>query len=490
MKKDRREFLKRSGCALGMTALASQFRHFGLMSALAQKAEDESTSAVPSDYRALVCVFLNGGNDGNNTVVPLHSSTSVSNFAQYFALRNPYGLALAQNTLLPFGVPRMGNLTYGFHPALGAGPYSNGLYELWGQNRMAVVANVGSLVRPTTKAQVLDFAHPKPYGLYSHLDQAVQFQTARSDRQIFSGWGGRLADQRTASDNPGALVPMITSIAGAQLFTAGQTTLPMAISSATTGLDQVLNPRGYDGSPDSQAQLAALNALRSQDLSSELIRAASHVTDQAITLNSSLQSYQEISVQFPPTGIGNQLKQVARLIKKRTDLNVHRQIFFVQINGFDTHRQQVSTHNSLLSQTSQAMRCFYDEMVAQGLADKVTQFTISDFGRTLNPAGTSTAVGSDHAWGNHHIVVGGVSTADFYGINGTNGTPFPTFTYDGPDDADTGIGARGRWIPTTSVEQYAATLARWFGLPDASLAAVFPNIGNFPISNLGFMGAA
>jgi len=355
---------------------------------------------------------------------------------------------------------------------------------------MAVVANVGSLVRPTTKAQVLDFAHPKPYGLYSHLDQAVQFQTARSDRQIFSGWGGRLADQRTASDNPGALVPMITSIAGAQLFTAGQTTLPMAISSATTGLDQVLNPRGYDGSPDSQAQLAALNALRSQDLSSELIRAASHVTEQAITLNSSLQSYQEISVQFPPTGIGNQLKQVARLIKKRTDLNVHRQIFFVQINGFDTHRQQVSTHNSLLSQTSQAMRCFYDEMVAQGLADKVTQFTISDFGRTLNPAGTSTAVGSDHAWGNHHIVVGGVSTADFYGINGTNGTPFPTFTYDGPDDADTGIGARGRWIPTTSVEQYAATLARWFGLPDASLAAVFPNIGNFPISNLGFMGAA
>jgi uncharacterized protein (DUF1501 family) len=280
---------------------------------------------------------------------------------------------------------------------------------------------------------------------------------------------------------------MITSIAGAQLFTAGQTTLPMAISSATTGLDQVLNPRGYDGSPDSQAQLAALNALRSQDLSSELIRAASHVTDQAITLNSSLQSYQEISVQFPPTGIGNQLKQVARLIKKRTDLNVHRQIFFVQINGFDTHRQQVSTHNSLLSQTSQAMRCFYDEMVAQGLGDKVTQFTISDFGRTLNPAGTSTAVGSDHAWGNHHIVVGGVSTADFYGINGTNGTPFPTFTYDGPDDADTGIGARGRWIPTTSVEQYAATLARWFGLPDASLAAVFPNIGNFPISNLGFM---
>src|SRR5205085_10066850 len=136
----------------------------------------------------------------------------------------------------------MGNLTYGFHPALGGGPYSNGLYELWGQNRLAVVANVGSLVRPTTKAQIADFSHPKPYGLYSHIDQAIQFQTARSDRQIFSGWGGRLSDQRTGPDNPGALVPMITSIAGAQLFTTGQTTLPMAIGPATIGLNEVLNP--------------------------------------------------------------------------------------------------------------------------------------------------------------------------------------------------------------------------------------------------------
>ena len=261
----------------------------------------------------------------------------------------------------------------------------------------------------------------------------------------------------------------------------------MASGPATISLDQVLKPPGYDSTPDSQAQLAALNALRSQDLSSELVAAASHVTDQAITLNNSLQTYQEISVQFPPSGIGNQLKQVARMIKKRTDLNVRRQIFFVQINGFDTHRQQVSTHNTLISQTSQAMRCFYDEMVIQGLAEKVTQFTISDFGRTLNPAGTGTAVGSDHAWGNHHIVVGGVTASDFYGINTSNGTPFPSLTIDGPDDADQGVAARGRWIPTTAVEQYAATLAKWFGLPDAALPAVFPNIANFPVTDLGFM---
>jgi uncharacterized protein (DUF1501 family) len=317
----------------------------------------------------------------------------------------------------------------------------------------------------------------------------LQQQSSRSDQQIFSGWGGRLADQRHAPDNPGAMVPMITSIAGAQLFTSGVTTLPMAIAAAPTGLDEVLKPQGYDSSADSQAQLTALNALRSHDLSSELIRAASHVTDQAITVNNNLQTYQEVSVQFPPTGIGNQLKQVARMIKKRNDLNVRRQIFFVQINGFDTHRQQVSSHSSLLSQTSQAMRCLYDEMVAQGLADKVTQFTLSDFGRTMNPAGTGNSVGSDHGWANHHFVVGGVSQSDFYGLNTPNGTPFPQLTLDGPDDADQGFGSRGRWIPTTAIEQYAATLARWFGLPDANLPQVFPNIGNFQGTNLGFMGA-
>ncbi len=474
-----------------MTALATQFRHFGLMSALAQKAEDVNATAPPSDYRALVCVFMAGGNDGNNSVIPIHNDASISNYAAYSALRNPYGLAIPQNVLLGVAVPRMGNLPYGMHPAFGVGPYSNGIHGLWGQNKLAIALNVGALVRPTTKAQMYDFSHPKPYGLYSHSDQAYQHQSGRSDRQIFSGWGGRLADRRSSADNPGALVPMITSIAGAQLFTAGQTTLAMAIPPAPTGLDEVLKPQGFDASPDSQAQLAALNALRTHDLSSELIAAASHVTDQAVTVNNSLQSYQEITVQFPPTGIGNQLKQVARLIKKRSDLNVRRQVFFVQIGGFDTHRQQVSTHNMLISQTSQAMRCFYDEMVVQGLGDKVTQFTISDFGRTMNPAGAGVSVGSDHAWGNHQFIVGGgVSASDFYGINASNGTPYPALVLDGPDDTDTGIGSRGRWIPTTSIEQYAATLARWFGLPDADLPAVFTNIGNFPNTNLGFMGPA
>jgi uncharacterized protein (DUF1501 family) len=482
MNQSRREFLKRSGgAALSMSALASQFRHFGMVSELTQKA------SPPTDYRALVCISLLGGNDGNNSLIPIHSDASISNYATYFALRDPYGLAMPQNALLGIPIPRLGNLAYGLHPAFGVGPYSNGIHGLWGSNRLAIVSNVGPLAKPTTKAQMYDINHLKPYNLYSHPDQAAQHQTGRSDRQIFSGWAGRLADRRSALDNPGALVPMITSIAGAQLYTAGQETLPLAIAPAPTGLNQVLNPQGYDKTPDSQAQLAALDTLRLHDVSAEIIAAASHITDQAILVNNSLQSYQEISVPFPPSNIGNQLKQVARMIKKRSDLNVNRQIFFCQIGGFDTHNQQLGMQNALISQTSQAMRSFYDEMVAQGLADKVTQFTISDFSRTMNPAGTGVGVGSDHGWGNCHFVVGGVAAADLYGINTANGTPLPTLALDGPDDADTGPGARGRWIPTASVEQYAATLARWFGLPDANLPDVFPNMINFPNTNLGFM---
>ena len=486
MKENRREFIKKSGCALTMTALASQMRHFGLMSAMAQKTDE--TSAVPSDYRALVCVFMLGGNDGNNTVIPLHSDASLSNYTNYYALRNTQGLAIAQSGILPITVPRMNNLTYGFHPAFGAGASNNGLYELWNAGKLAVVNNVGTLALPTTRAQMMDFFHPKPYALYSHSDQAAQYQSGRSDKLSSTGWGGRLSDQRTVPDNPNSLIPMITSISGAQLFTAGLTTLPLAIAGASTGLNQVLNPQGYDANVDSQAQLAAYNSLRLQDLSSQVVAAASHVTDQAINVNNSLQTFQEVTVQFPTSNIGNQLKQVARIIKKRTDLNVNRQIFFCQIGGFDTHVLQINNQTTLLAQMSQAMRAFYDEMVVQGLGDKVTQFTMSDFSRTMNPASSGVGVGSDHAWGNHHFVVGGgITGSNFYGRNTTNGTPFPTLALDGPDDADSGSGARGRWIPTNSVEQYAATLARWFGLPEANLVDVFPRIANFPNTNLGFM---
>ncbi len=496
MKQTRREFIAKTGCALSMVSLATQFDGFGKMSAMAQKSDDTNTeSAVPSDYRALVLVFMQGGNDGNNMVIPNHSDANISNYAAYNAARGTQGLALAQNTLLPITVPRMGNLTYGLNPSFGPLPVgtnnvNNGIHELFGLGKMAIVPNVGTLFAPMTRTQYQNGSVRKPFQLFSHSDQVSQYQSGRSDVQSFTGWGGRTSDRRTTADNPSGLIPMITSINGSQLFTAGQTTLPLAMAAAPAGLNAVLSMNGFGTSTAEVARRTAFDGLRTQDLSQDLVAAASHITDQSVSANAAMATFQEVTVTFPATSIGNQLKQVARLIKKRTDLSVNRQIFYVQIGSFDTHTQQLNTQTNLLGQMSQAMRSFYDEMGTQGISDKVTMFTMSDFARTFNPAGSGTAtVGSDHAWANHMMVVGGAVTAsDFYGVNTANGTPFPTLVQNGPDDADNGTSARGRWIPTTSIEQYAGTLAKWFGVTATDLPFVFPNIGNFPNNrDLGFM---
>ncbi|MGH9820485.1 MAG: DUF1501 domain-containing protein, partial [Pyrinomonadaceae bacterium] len=419
----------------------------------------------------------------------------ISNYAAYAAIRNSQGLAIDQASLAgtSFNVPRMGGLTYAVHPSLGIQPagtniVNNGVHELWGLGKMAIVANIGTLVQPTTRTTYINNSVKKPYQLFSHSDQISQYQGGRSDSNSFTGWGGRIADIRNTPDNPSGLIPMVTSISGAQLFTAGQVTLPLAIADANTLLANVLNPSGFSGNAAGVARKTAFNSLRGIDLSSALVATASHVTDQAIAANTALQGAQEVTVTFPNTGIGRQLKQVARLIKTRSGLGINRQVFFAQLGGFDTHTDQPATQLSLLIQLSQAMRAFYEEMVVQGLADKVTQFTMADFSRTLAPAGTGSVVGTDHAWGNHHFVVGGgITNSDFYGMNGANGTPFPQLTVNSADDADNGTGARGRWVPATSVEQYGATLANWFGVPAASMPTVFPKIGNFTTTDLGFM---
>lgn len=493
MKESRRDFLKKSTCALSMTAIATQVQHMGLMSALAQKMDEKPEETnVGGGYKALVLIYWSGGNDGNNMVIPNHSDATLSNYAAYAATRSTQGLALDQGSLLPIAVPRMGGLTYGLHPALGpiTGGINNGIHELWGQGKLAIVTNCGTLVRPMTKAQYQNNSVPKPYQLFSHSDQVNQSQTSIANTAAFTGWGGRISDRLTQTSNPGGLVPMITSIAGAQLFTAGQLTLPLAINDSNTSLANVLNPAGFPNNTAGNARKAAFNQLRTVDLESNYVAAASNVTELAMQANAALQTSQDVTVTFPNTSIGRQLRQIARLIKKRTDLSVTRQIFFCQIGGFDTHQGQLPQHTTLFSQYSQAVRAFYDEMGVQGVQNDVTTFTLSDFNRTMNPAGTGANVGTDHAWGNHMFVIGGsVLGGDFYGINTTNGTPFPTLVIgtSGPDDTNSGSGARGRWIPTTSVEQYAATLARWYGLPENQMAEVFPNIGNFASTNLGFM---
>jgi uncharacterized protein (DUF1501 family) len=492
MKNTRREFLKKSGCALSMAALATQVENFGLMSVLAKTVDDNDDGSAPGNYRALVCIFLSGGNDGNNLIIPNHNSTSISNYNNYFTARNPQNLAIAQSSLLPISVPRMGGLTYGLHPNLGpvTGGINNGIHELWAQGKMAAVTNVGTLVVPTSKAQFQAKSVPLPYQLFSHSDQVNQIQAGLAGTGSFTGWGGKLADRMHLSNNPNGLIPMITSIKGTALFTAGHDTFALAIADSNTGLNQVLNPQGYSTSTTSTARLQAFNDLRNIDLENKYVEAASGITDQAMAANAALSSFQEVTVTFPNTGLGRQLKQVARMIKKRADLNVNRQIFYCQLGGFDTHNAQIGNQAGLMTELGQAVRAFYDEMVVQGNQDNVTSFTATDFGRTLNPAGTGVNAGSDHAWGNHLFVIGGsVSSADFYGINTTNGTPFPTLQITGPDDTDSNSNARGRWIPTTSVEQYAATLARWYGLSENDMSLVFPNSSNFPNTNLGFLTA-
>jgi uncharacterized protein (DUF1501 family) len=489
MKETRREFLRKSGCGLTMAAMASQLHHFGMLNTLAQKSRSKENGAPPSDYRALVCIYFSGGNDGNNTVIPNHNDASVSGYPAYAAGRAAQGLALAQGTLLPISVPRIGGLSYGLHPSFGTitGGVNPGLHPLWATGKMAMVTNVGTLVRPLSRTDYQTHPEWRPRQLFSHSDQTNQHQNARADVMMLSGWGGRISDRMTMTANPDRLVPSISSLGGARLFTVGESTQPLSIGPAPAPLSSILALTGYNGTPIANARLAALEAQLDIEQTHDIVHASNEIHREAIRISRSLNDGSEVTAVFPNTELGNQLKQVARMIKARSALHVTRQIFFVYIDGFDTHTGQLLGQAGLLGRFSQAARSFYDEMTAQGISDKVTQFTMTDFNRTFNPGGSGVNVGSDHAWANHQFIIGGsVLGGDFYGINTTNGTPFPTLVQNGPDDADT-TSARGRWIPTTSVEQYAGTLASWFGLETADVPYVFPNMANFPVTNLGFM---
>ncbi|HEY0426446.1 MAG TPA: DUF1501 domain-containing protein [Pyrinomonadaceae bacterium] len=469
MKENRRKFLKTSCRALSMTALATQMRHFGLVNALAQ----EKAEAAPEvEYRAMVCVFLSGGNDSNNMVVPNYDE----GYNLYAAARSSQGLAIPRANLLPITPPSMGGQVYGFHPNL------TELHGLWGQGKVAVVCNVGSLTQPLTRAEYQSGA-PRPYQLFSHSDQVEQFRTAISSFKSTTGWGGRTAD-RTTGLNVGSAIPSITSVAGATVFSVGGNTSPLIVSPAPTPLNQVLTLNGFGTTTDEVARRTSMDNIRQQDLNFTMIQNASVETQKAINVSLQLNTDPVLTATFPNTSLGNQLRQVAKLMKFRTSLNMSRQIFYVQVGTFDTHTGQIANQGSLFTQVSQALKAFYDETVAQGIASQVTTFTVSDFNRTLNPGASGSNAGSDHAWAGHHLVMGGaVLGGNFYGRPTSNGTFFPTLVNGGPDDAE----SRGRFIPSVAIEQYASTLSRWYGLTDIDIPFVFPNINNFTGSNLGFM---
>jgi uncharacterized protein (DUF1501 family) len=454
--KTRRDFLLRAG-ALSAGGLASRLAP---ISALGLASHAHAQAQAAGDYKALVCVFLFGGADGNNLVVPNDSA----GYAQYSLVRpTASGVNLTRAQILPIQ-PASTAAAFGLHPQL------RDIHPLFAQRKLAILANVGPLNEPTTKTNYLA---KRPENLFSHSDQQSQWQSSVSSGPSRSGWGGRIADQMPGRNGN---FPVITSLAGTGLFTAGNASSPLALPS-TGGLAL----QGFNGGSAANARLAALNAILAADRDNSYVKAAGDITAQALSLSSLVNpiltsTTSAIAGHFAGqnNSIAHQLLAVAKLIEARSQTLAQRQVFFVSLGGFDTHGAELNELDTLLGQLSPALRAFYDATVQLGVADGVTTFTLSDFGRTFQP---NSNAGTDHAWGNHHFILGGaVRGGEMYGR-------YPTLVRAGPDDADTA----GRWIPTTSVEQYGATLARWFGVSDAALAGVFPNLTRFPSNDLGFL---
>jgi uncharacterized protein (DUF1501 family) len=313
-----------------------------------------------------------------------------------------------------------------------------------------------------------------PSNLFSHSDQQEQWQT--SDVQVLgaTGWGGRVADNIQPIFNTGSAFPPITSVAGSAIFCTGQQTQPFAITPGSP-----LNLTGFDSSGPSTTRLQSLQQLLTLDTGVSLIQAASTITTNGLQnsqiLSNALASSNNLATVFPSTSLGTQLQQVAKILKIQGALGLSRQVFFCSLGGFDTHADQLDTQAGLLSQLSTAMNAFYNATVELNIAQQVTTFTMSDFSRTFQPASDG---GTDHAWGGVQMMMGGsVLGGDIYGT-------LPTFALGGPDDS----GTAGRWIPTTAIDQYGATLASWFGVQPSSLTSIFPNLSNFSTTTLGFLG--
>jgi uncharacterized protein (DUF1501 family) len=455
----RRDFIRTSCCAAGAFGVATNLSRFGLMHALAQSA--------PPPYQALVCIFLFGGNDSNNLLVP----TDTAGYANYASLRGSQtngGLALPQSMLLPITSKTLQNgfNSFGLHPSV------TELAALYTAGNLAFLANVGPLSQLITRSQYLAPAPPVPANLFSHADQQQQWQTLQLDGFYKSGWAGRMADSVEPVFNMNSAFPPITSVAGSAIFATGQTTKPYAmIPNTIPGL------AGYGGG----AGLQALQQLLTFDTGVSLIQADSSIMSNSLAdskiLSAALTPPPTLATPFPATNLGNQLKQIAQIISVRSALGLSRQVFFCSLGGFDTHSSQIALQGPLLQTLSQAVNAFYQATIELKVQQQVTTFTMSDFSRTFQPGSNG---GSDHAWGSVQMIVGGaVKGADIYGT-------LPDFKLGSLSLND--AGNNGRWIPTTSIDQFGATLATWFGVQAADLPAIFPNLANFTTKNLGFLG--
>lgn len=468
----RRDFFRQASCAaLGTLASSHMIRDLRIMNSAA-------LLAYPTDYKALVCIFMAGGNDSNNLIIPAIQSE----YDNYAAIRGDI-LAIPKASLLNLDGANAplnpDGHEYGLHPSCA------GLRTLFGEGKLALLFNAGTLMYPITQAQYKNRTVATPPQLFSHSDQVQQWQTSILDQPALTGWGGRCADILN-SIQPDAKISLSVTLAGANTFEVGNIVSQYSISPTSGGISL----SGVSGQRlQAMKNILGLSYPTMQEQAYSTVMA--HSINTADVLNNAIAATAGTvwTTPFPSNSLGNQLKMVARIIAARDALSMKRQIFFCQVGGYDTHNNQTTSdtatttgqHANLLSELSGAVFSFQRalEQIATtfagedaALPSRVTAFTASDFGRTFPTNGS----GSDHGWGSHHLIVGGaVSGRRTYGT-------YPVLTVNGPDDTST-----GRWIPKISVDQYSATLAKWFGVSPTDLPVVFPNIGRFSTSDLGFM---
>jgi len=447
----RRNFLRR---AAQLSAIAGTPLAATLLAAGAASAQSAN------DFKALVCINLSGGNDQSNTVVP----TGGAEYNAYVAARP--ALALQRSQLLSLAPQGYSGQPLALHSALG------GIKTLFDQGRVALLANVGPLAVPITKAQ-WNSGRPTvavPAQLTSHSDQTGAWQTGLPDRASETGWMGRIGDLTAAAFNPGSGVSIAMSVAGNNMLQAGESTIQYQLTTQGAVKVQALNDL-YGSAAGASALRRLLTDPRSQLFENELAKVGTRAIAGESLVTNALAGV-ALNVTFPATSIGKQLQMVARMIAARGALAQQRQLFFVQQGGYDFHDNLPADQSRLLQELGDAMAAFYAATSALGVAQNVTTFTTSEFGRALQSNGR----GSDHGWGGHHFIMGGAVLGNrFYGS-------FPAVALGGPEDS-----GQGRLIPTTSVDEYAATLARWFGVSDGNMSTVLPNIGRFAKPNLGFM---
>lgn len=452
----RRDFLRmtRNGCAgMGMTAVANTLLHQKLLAAVSS---DGSLNAA-EDYKALVCLFLVGGNDAMNCFLP------TDDFAAYTRDRNRVALNRAElhdSTTLP---------GYAFHPSL---PFFRDAFDA---GNLAVVGNVGTLVEPVTRAE---FENPRsgklvPPQLFSHNDQQKQWQTSLRGESSVSGWGGRIGDAARFF-NEAARVSISVSVGRSNVFSVGDRITRLELGGGAVSLTNK-GPSGLLEAAENIRDLQKPHVFRREfanimdrSIESEILLRS------IITRNPDPEEAGGVFQERPGNILFQQLRSVSQMINAREELGLKRQIFFVHYHGFDNHGDQIEEHAKSLEVINRALELFCQQMDSLGLADNVTTFTTTEFGRTYS----SNANGTDHGWGNNQFVLGGsVRGGQIHG-------QLPDFEIDGDHDA-----GRGRWIPTLSTDEYAATLAKWFGVADTDIDLVVPNIQRFSSRDIGFMNS-